>query len=561
MSKVENNAETWSNGKLMWHMLGLAKPMAGIMVLAVLFGVLGHLCATFLPVAGVAGGLTLAGAGSLLPLTVGGLVWLLVGLAIARGVLHYVEQTCNHYIAFKLLASIRDRVFGALRTLCPAKLAGADKGDLISTITSDVELLEVFYAHTISPVCIAFITSVVMVVFMGSFNPWFGLVALVAYVVVGIAVPIGISKSSGAAGMESRKQAGALSGFVLDNLRGLQQIIQFDAGDARMKTLDERSRALSDVQQRLSSKAGSGAVWSNIAVIVFTVIQMTVAITLCQAGSCTPEGAVVATVTLMSSFGPTIALANLGTTLQGTLASGRRVLAILNEEPLVYENTDGQDVAFDGACASHVGFSYGEEEILHDVSVNVPQGAIVGISGKSGSGKSTLCRLFMRFWDVDAGSIALSGKDVRDIRTTALRGAEALVEQDTYLFHDSIRDNLLIAKPDATDDELWAACRAASIDGFIKSLPAGMDTMVGELGSTMSGGERQRMGLARAFLHEAPFLLLDEPTSNLDSLNEGAILKSLDAQRGKRTVLLISHRASTMSIADRVVRMDTGRVS
>ena len=280
-----------------------------------------------------------------------------------------------------------------------------------------------------------------------------------------------------------------------------------------------------------------------------------------QAGSVGAGAVVLATVSILSSFGPTTALAALGVTLQGTIASGARVLAVLDEEPVVPEQEGGCDVEFSGAAAEHVSFSYGGEQILSDVSAEVPANGIVGITGRSGSGKSTLCRLLMRFWDVDEGRVALSGKDVRDINTSSLREAEALVEQDTHLFHDSILDNLLLARPDATREQVEEACKAASVHDFIMSLPQGYDTMVGELGDTLSGGERQRLGLARAFLHGAPFLLLDEPTSNLDSLNEGAILRSLGEQRASRTVLLISHRASTMGIADEVIEMRSGRVS
>ena len=282
---------------------------------------------------------------------------------------------------------------------------------------------------------------------------------------------------------------------------------------------------------------------------------------LVASGEMTVDGMAIATVAVMGSFGPFVALANLGTTLQGTIASGARILAILDEEPAVAEVTDGEDIEFSGASAHGVGFSYDGEEVLDNVSLEVPQGKVVGIEGKSGSGKSTLCRLFMRFWDVDRGSIALSGTRVDAINTRSLRASEGLVEQDTFLFHDSIRDNLLVARPDATQEQIEAACRAASVHDFIEGLPKGYDTMVGELGDTLSGGERQRLGLARAFLHDAPFLILDEPTSNLDSLNEGVVLRSIARLHGSRTVLLVSHRPSTMAVADQTYSMDSGRVS
>lgn len=556
------DVEAGGNLHVMRRMLGLARPMAGTIALAVLFGIVGHLCATFIPVLAVAAGLSAAGViAHPFGLTLTSVIVVLVAMSIVRGVLHYIEQTCNHYIAFKLLASIRDRVFASLRRLAPAKLAGADKGSLISTITADVELLEVFYAHTISPICIAVGTSIVMIVFMGSLHPLFGLVGLVAYLVVGALVPVLLSRLTGDTGRRCRELAGDLSGFVLDSLRGLREARQFGAGGRRLEELDSRSRELVRVQGLLNDRSSDGNAITSGLILLFGLGQLVLGALLFQAGSVGAGAVVLATVSTLSSFGPTTALAALGVTLQGTIASGARVLAVLDEEPVVPEQEGGCDVEFSGAAAEHVSFSYGGEQILSDVSAEVPANGIVGITGRSGSGKSTLCRLLMRFWDVDEGRVALSGKDVRDINTSSLREAEALVEQDTHLFHDSILDNLLLARPDATREQVEEACKAASVHDFIMSLPQGYDTMVGELGDTLSGGERQRLGLARAFLHGAPFLLLDEPTSNLDSLNEGAILRSLGEQRASRTVLLISHRASTMGIADEVIEMRSGRVS
>ncbi len=564
VSSGEAGGDVEAGGDLhvMRRMLGLARPMAGTIALAVLFGIVGHLCATFIPVLAVAAGLSAAGViAHPSGLTLTSVIAVLVAMSIVRGVLHYIEQTCNHYIAFKLLASIRDRVFASLRRLAPAKLSGADKGSLISTITADVELLEVFYAHTISPICIAVGTSVVMIVFMGSLNPLFGLVGLVAYLVVGALVPVLLSRLTGDTGRRCRELAGDLSGFVLDSLRGLREARQFGAGGRRLEELDSRSRELVRVQGLLNDRSSDGIAITSGLILLFGLGQLVLGALLFQAGSVGAGAVVLATVSILSSFGPTTALAALGVTLQGTIASGARVLAVLDEEPVVPEQEGGCDVEFSGAAAEHVSFSYGGEQILSDVSAEVPANGIVGITGRSGSGKSTLCRLLMRFWDVDEGRVALSGKDVRDINTSSLREAEALVEQDTHLFHDSILDNLLLARPDATREQVEEACKAASVHDFIMSLPQGYDTMVGELGDTLSGGERQRLGLARAFLHGAPFLLLDEPTSNLDSLNEGAILRSLGEQRASRTVLLISHRASTMGIADEVIEMRSGRVS
>ena len=548
-----------SNLKVMARMMGLVAPLAGIMLLAILCGVAGFCCANFLPVVAVRGALIAVDPSNSMPITPYCIV--LAAMAVARGVLHYIEQRSNHYIAFKLLAHIRDLVFAALRRLAPAKLAGADRGALISTITSDVELLEVFYAHTISPIVIAVLMTAIMCVFLGGIHPALAVVALSAYVCVGVVVPVLTSRASGELGMASRDGAASLASYVLDGLRGLSQVLQFRAGGMRLAELDRRSEELVDVQRGLRKVASRSTGSATELILLFSTLQLMVAASLVGEGIVAGPDAVLAVVALISSFGPVLALANLGSTLQGTLASANRVLDILDEEPQVEENLDGAEISFDGAAVDGVSFSYGDEQVLDDVSLAIEPGQIVGITGRSGSGKSTLCRLLMRFWDVDSGEIRLSDTPIAGIRTSSLRAQEAFVEQDTHLFHDSIRDNLLIAKPDASQEEVEAACRAASVHDFIMSLPNGYDTMVGELGDTLSGGERQRLGLARAFLHEAPFLLLDEPTSNLDSLNEGVILKSLDAQRGQRTVLLVSHRASTMAIADTTFSMDSGRVS
>ena len=544
----------------MGRMLGFVKPMVGVMCISVFCGILGFVCATALPVLAAEAVLSAAGKGSLAWSVVafGGM---LAVLAVARGSLHYIEQRCNHYIAFKLLAHIRDLVFGALRELAPAKLSGRNRGELISTITSDIELLEVFYAHTISPVLIAAGMTIVLMVFLANLAPVFALVALCGYILVGVVSPILISKASGEGGTQARAVQASLSGYVLDNLRGLAQVIQYGAGDARLSGLDERSRALVDVQRGLKAKGVASSAAVGVLVVLTAAAQLFIGAPLVAAGAVTPEAYVLAVVTTLSSFGPYVALANLGSTLQQTLASGERVLAILDEKPQVEEVEVGKEPAFTGAAAESVSFSYADEEVLHDVSLEIPEGRIVGISGRSGSGKSTFCRLLMRFWDVDEGRISIGRSDIRRVRTAHLRSLEASVEQDTVLFHDSIRENLLIAKPDATEEELKSACAQASILDFIDSLPKGFDTEVGELGDTLSGGERQRLGLARAFLHDAPFVLLDEPTSNLDALNEGAVLKALDAQRGERTVLLVSHRPSSLAIADEVISLDQGRVS
>ena len=545
--------------KLMLQLSGLVKPLSGYMVLAVLMGLAGHLCATFITV--FAGFALLAGLGEPVSVSITLLFICMGGFAIMRGILRYGEQACNHFIAFKLLALIRDKVFLALRRLCPAKLEGKEKGSLISVITSDIELLEVFYAHTISPALIALLFCTGISLFLGSYHPALGILALVSFLSVGIVIPMAVSRLNGQAGMRFRTMSGSLSSFVLDSLRGLPEILQYHVGDKRMKEMREQTEALCVEEARMKRLSGWNTAVTNTVIWVADLTMLFVSAWLFWNGMIEFEGVVISTLTLMSSFGPVVALAALGSTLQNTFAAGNRVLDILEEIPVTEEIKGRDTVEFAGAGAEEVSFSYGQEEILHKVSLDIPSGTIVGIQGKSGSGKSTLLKLFMRFWKTGKGKIKISGCSVDKINTANLRDMESFMTQETHLFHDSIADNLRIAKPDASQEELEQACKKASVHDFIMSLPKGYDTLVGELGDTLSGGEKQRLGLARAFLHDAPFMLLDEPTSNLDSLNEAVILKSLYEERKGKTVVLVSHRKSTMGIADRVYSVEYGRMS
>ncbi len=539
---------------VMRRLIGLVKPLTGYMTLAVFMGLVGHLCATFITVFGGFAILNLLGVHGQMALSI--IFTCLVAFALVRGLLRYAEQACNHFIAFKLLALIRDKVFAALRRLTPAKLEGKDKGNLISIITSDIELLEVFYAHTISPACIAFLFSIVMVLFIGSYHWALGLLALAAYLTVGVVIPLVTSKMNGDNGIRFRSKSGNLASFVLDSLRGLPEIQQYGQGEKRVQQMNAMTDSLSEDERRMKRSAGCNTAVTNTVILLFNMGMLFLSAKLCDF-----EGTLIPTLALMSSFGPVVALAALGSTLQNTFAAGNRVLNILDETPVVEEVTGKNSVEFAGAEAKNITFSYGDEAILTDFSVKIPERKIIGIVGKSGSGKSTLLKLLMRFWQVQDGSIAISGRNVEDINTTNLRDMESLVTQETHLFHDSIRNNLRIAKLDATDEEMIAACKKASVHDFIMKLPQGYDTPVGELGDTLSGGERQRLGLARAFLHDSPFLLLDEPTSNLDSLNEAVILKSLHEEREGKTVVLVSHRKSTMGIADVSYSVEHGRMS
>ncbi len=534
----------------MARLICLVKPLAGFMVLAVIMGLTGHLCASFITVFGGYAVLELLGVDT--PFGLKGIFASVVLFAALRAVLRYAEQSCNHFIAFKLLALIRDKVFVALRKLCPAKLDDRDKGDLISVITSDIELLEVFYAHTISPAAIAFFYTVIMCLFIGSFHLVLGIMAFLAYLAVGIVIPTVISKVSGRDGMIFRAGSGNLSSFVLDSLRGISETIQYGQGRERLIQMNERTDALLETERRMKCTTGRNMAVTNTAILMFDLCMLFVSVMLYQKAEVDFGGVLIPVIALFSSFGPAVALANLGSTLQNTFAAGNRVLDILDEIPAVKEVAGRENLTFEGAAAKNVSFSYGEESILDGVSLEIQKGKITGIVGKSGSGKSTLLKLFMRFWEVGNGSVEISGRNIAGINTVNLRDMESFMTQETHLFHDSIGSNLRIAKLDATDTEVEEACKKASIHDFIIGLPQGYDTSVGELGDTLSSGERQRLGLARTFLHNAPFLLLDEPTSNLDSLNEAVILKSLrEGQEGK-TVLLVSHRQSTMRIADAV---------
>ena len=549
-----------SNFSIMARLVGLTRPLLPVMALAIVLGVLGFLAAIFLTVFAAYGLLNAAGSWGVVPLGVA--CALVVVCGVVRGPLRYGEQLCNHYLAFKILALVRDKVFGKMRTLAPAKLEGRDKGDLVSLLTGDIELLEVFYAHTLSPAAIALIVSVVMVAFTATLSPLLAVYAAFSYAVVGIAVPWISSKASGTGGREVRDAIGSMNAFVLDSLRGLRETLQFGRADDRALELACRMSDLAKVEGRLKNRTAVAMAATGAVVLALDMGMLLAAMHLANGGTIAFGPAAIACAALMSSFGPVIAVANLGSTLQQTLASGARVLDVLDESPQTVEIEDGVSLdGFSGAMASHVDFSYGDACVLSDVELSIQPGQVVRIAGRSGSGKSTLLKLFMRFWDVSSGAIEVSGRDVRRVATASLRQVEGFMTQETHLFAGTVRDNLSFAKPGASDAEIMAACEKASIADFVRRLPSGLDTQVGELGDALSGGERQRLGLARVFLHDAPFVLLDEPTSNLDALNEAAVLRALADNRAGKTVLLVSHRPSAAAIADATYSVEHGRVS
>ena len=556
---------------IMRRLIVLVKPLTGVMITGIILGVAGFLCAIFLTIVGGIGvikGLSVFGG----DIMFGGIAldevmtWnqifvILIGLAVARGILHYGEQYCNHYIAFRILAIIRHKVFECLRRLCPAKLEGKNKGDLISIITGDIELLEVFFAHTISPIVIAFITSLIMVVFIGYQSMAAGVIAFAGYTVVGVVLPIWNGKRSADAGMKLRNGVGELNGFVLDSMYGVDEILQYGQGEQQLNKMNEKSQSLAEDQENLSNFEGSQRAVTNIVIQLFSWGMLFTMIYLYMESAATFSEVLISTLAMMSSFGPVVALASLSNSLNQTLACGERVLALLEEVPQVEEVSGKEHTDFEGAKADDITFSYADEVILKNVTVDIKKGEVLVIHGASGSGKSTLLKLIMRFWDVKQGKMLISEKDIKDINTDDLRSMSSYVTQDTMLFRDTIANNIRISNLNAELAEVEAAAKKASIHDFIIRLPHGYETNVGELGGTLSDGEKQRVGLARAFLHDSNLLLLDEPTSNLDVLNEGIILKSLENEKTGKTMVLVSHRKSTLSLADRIHEMDNGRLS
>lgn len=547
-----------------WSMIGkllkMVQPLAGKMVLAVILGVCGHLAAIMIPVLGAYGILNALGYHS--HFTLSKLALIVLVLAILRGFLRYGEQACNHDIAFRLLAHIRDLVFGQLRKLAPARLEGRDKGDLISVLTSDIELLEVFFAHTISPVAIACCISLLMAGLMASGHVLLGLWALLCYVGIGVGLPLWIARQDQQQSLLAREQVGQLSAFVLDSLRGLSEVLQYHQQQQRLDILQQRSQNLKQTQGKTKVVQAKNQALCTAVIHFCSIIMLLLASWLYLHQALTFDQLLWRFVAFISSFGPVIALANLGSGLQPTLAAAKRVQDLLEEEPQVCDNVIGsQPTAHDIACRD-VSFSYDDKtELLSQIDMTLPASQIIGIAGRSGSGKSTLLKLMMRFWESTKGDILIGGANVSVIQTDHLRKMESYVTQETVLFHDTIENNVRIAKVDATREEVEAACQLAGIHDFILSLPQGYATNIGELGDALSGGEKQRLGLTRAFLHDAPIILLDEPTSDLDSINEALILQSLLKQGKQKTTVLVSHRAFTLKIADLVYRIDSGRLS
>lgn len=552
-----NSGKNRSAFGVMGGLIGMVCPMLPVMLVAILMGCIGNLMASFITILGAVGiGTAL---GFFTEISMGTIFFLILLFAVCRGILRYTEQACNHYIAFKLLARIRHKVFAALRKLAPAKLDGSEKGNLISIITSDIELLEVFYAHTISPIAIAIITSLVMCVFIGSFHPLSGMIAGIFYCLVGAVIPVINSHLGQTHGRMYRKMYGKLNTTVLDNLYGLNEILQYQQQQTRMDRMNRYTEELEDENLILKKQEAVQKILTDSVILVGGIVMLVVSGSLFFHGELSQGGVLICTVAMMSSFGPAAALSALSNNLNQTLASGNRVLNLLEEKPVVNEISNGISVPDGDIHINHVSFAYADEKetegVLQDFSAHFEKNKIHGILGKSGCGKSTLLKLLMRFYETDKGAVEYGGKNVNEIDTCSLRKHIAYVTQDTFLFGDTIENNIKIAKKDATREEVIEAAKKASVHEFICSLPEGYDTKLSELGESVSGGERQRIGVARAFLHQSGIILLDEPTSNIDSLNEGIILKSLNLEKKDKTIILVSHRKSTMGIADDVIAM------
>ena len=547
-----------SGAKIMASLIALLGSLSYIMILAVINGSVGFVCAMGVTVFGAVGVAKVLG--EAIALSYGWIIGLTISCGVLRGLLRYFEQYSNHYIAFRLLAVLRDKIFGALRVLCPAKLESKQKGSIIAMITSDIETLEVFYAHTISPICIAVLVSAAVFLFVGFVSSWYlALVALVGFLTIGIVVPLISSGRLKESGVKYRAEFASFSAYFLDSIKGIKDIVLNNAGEEREKEVNKRSDGLLAETKKMKhniTRAGSAI---ELTVSVFVLITLAVGIWLVRNDMLSLGRMIIGMVTVFSSFGPVIAVGSLPGNLTQTFASGDRMLNLLAEKPAVEEVKNGKDFDYETLDVKDLSFSYdGQTEVLKDIKMHAEKGEIIGIVGESGCGKSTFLKLLLRFWERSGGEINYNDTDIDQINTDSLLKNITMVSQSTYLFEETIEDNLRIAKPDATQEEIENACKMASVHDFIMTLPDGYKTQVGALGDNLSAGEKQRIGLARAFLRGSELILLDEPTSNVDSINEGIILRALKEQKNKKSIILVSHRESTMAIADRIYQVAGG---
>ena len=544
-----------SGAKIMASLIVLLGSLSYIMVGAIINGVLGFICSMGVTVFGAIGIAKVLG--ETISMDYSLIITLAISCGLLRGVLRYIEQYFNHYIAFRLLAVLRDKIFNALRVLAPAKLESKQKGSIIAMITSDIETLEVFYAHTISPIFIAALMSIIVCVFVGMVSSWYlSLVAFIGFVCIGIVVPMISSKALKESGVRYREEFSGFNAYFLDSIKGIKDIVLNNAGAEREKEVNARSEKLLKETKSMKKNTTKAAAATELAVTIFNILTLAIGIHLVSIDALTIGRMIIGVVAVFGSFGPVIAVAALPSNLTQTFASGDRVLNLLQEKPVVEEVKGEENIAYDNLAINNLSFGYDDTAILSNVCMNAKKGEIIGIVGPSGCGKSTLLNLMLRFWQKDHGEILYNGIDVDNVNTDSLLENITMVSQSTYLFDMSIEDNLKIAKQNATPAELEEACKMASIHDFIVSLPMGYMTEVGALGDNLSAGEKQIIGLARAFLRGSELILLDEPTSNVDSINEGIILKALAEQKSKKSIILVSHRESTMAIADRIYKVE-----
>ena len=549
-----------NGAEIMARLILLLGSLALVMLLAVINGSLGFICAMGVPLFGAIG--IAKALGEPIALSYGWIIALALGCGLLRGLLRYLEQYSNHYIAFRLLAVLRDKLFGALRRLCPAKLESKQKGAIIAMLTSDIETLEVFYAYTISPICIAALVSIAVFLFVGFVSSWYiAFAALLGYIVIGIVVPMIASRELKEPGVRYRAEFSAFNAFFLDSIKGIKDIVLDGAGAERKEQVDERSERLFEETKKMKRQTAKTSAATELCVSLFIFAALSIGIFQVAGGSLSIGRMIIGLVAVFGSFGPVIAISALPGNLSQTLASGDRVLDLLCEAPAVSPVQDGEELNYKRLDVNDLSFSYdGQREVLKDICMHAEKGETIGIVGKSGCGKSTFLKLLLRFWQKEKGSIAYNGIDIDRIDSSSLLENLTMLSQSTYLFDESIEENLRIAAPEASREEIEEACKMASVHELILSLPEGYATKVGALGERLSAGEKQRIGLARAFLSGSQLILLDEPTSNVDSINEGMILKALKEQKGKKSIILVSHRPSTMAIADRIYRVEDGRM-
>jgi len=564
--------------KILFRLTKLIAPLLPVMLLAVIFGTLGFICAISIPVFGIFTLFQVQKTGEQM-------LKFLVLIGILRGIFHYLEQYCNHFIAFTILARIRSIVFKKLRELGPAKLETNKKGNLIAILTSDIELLELFYAHTISPVCIAFFVNLICLIFMTHFSLFLSFIAFAAYFFISVLIPLSIQKKSVKLGTNQREAFSSMNSFLLDLMYGLRQTILYGMGEKRHFQLAKKSEELSKIQGSLAKHEGNTSAFIESSVLIFDIIMLAASVILFSKNLIDFKSMILCNVLLFSSFGPSLAVARLGVSLSKTFAAAKRIILLLDEKPVISETKNSSELKdFFQAQLENVSFSYKTDlekndfgnsnsknlqvPILSNVNIKFGENEIIGIQGKSGCGKSTILKLLMRFYDVNSGKIKITASkqnlqelDIKEISLDSLKKTENYVSQETVLFHDTIENNIKIAKLNASREEIENACKKASIHEFIVNLPDGYKTQISEFAENFSSGERQRLGLARAFLHGGKFMLLDEPTSNLDSFNEKIILDSVFAERKNKTIALVSHRASTLKICDSIYKIENGRNS